>query len=147
MDARDFEYFLLKEKQQKFLEYVERSANFLKVDIPKVKFWECPKKKVNEVAHIHLPDGFICVSDSILKSMDFDDIKETASHEVTHLLNESHDWNFQSLDIDTKSSLCEFEGVTHISDTPNNFKSDTYDPEFLELVFSSIKKSSRNKKK
>jgi hypothetical protein len=105
MNSRDFENAFLKEKQEKFIDSVVRSAEFLNVDIPLVRFQECPYREVEEIAHIHIEEKIICVSNSWLKAMDFDDIEETASHEMTHLVHDNHSSDFHNLEGENRFSL------------------------------------------
>lgn len=95
-------------KKIRFLEVVEKSARYLRVRTPKVKFWKTWNKEhfyKGEMAHIHLDTNTICIAESYLHSMNFDDIKIVASHEVTHIYNETHNYAFQSLRVDVEAAL------------------------------------------
>ncbi len=100
MATKKNEKELLKYKENLFLRAIERSAESLGLNfIPKVKFWDgyCPDSKTeDEVAHIHQDSKIICVSRYRLESMTAEDIEETASHEVSHVVNTSHDIDFHN---------------------------------------------------
>jgi hypothetical protein len=98
---------LLEYKKVQFLSYVERSADYQNVNIPKVKFWKGYDNhfKDGERAHIHIESNTICIAETELESMDEEDIKETASHEVSHLYDLNHGTRFQNKQIDTNASL------------------------------------------
>jgi len=97
---------LLEIKKAKFLEEVENSAIYLGYPTPKVKFWKtCDRKHFNnERAHIHIETNTICILETEFDFMTFDDIKESASHEVTHLYDQGHYTRFQNKRIDTEAS-------------------------------------------
>jgi hypothetical protein len=95
----EFERRLTKEKQDKFLEIVNNASKALRIKPPETKFWdgECPHSRGNELAHIHPDTGVICVSSRRLKQMTMEDIVETATHEVSHMLDSSHDYSFKGI--------------------------------------------------
>lgn len=109
MNSKNFEDILLKEKQERFIDAVVKSAEFLKVDIPLIRFQECPYRGTEEIAHIHVEEKIICVSNSWIKAMSFEDIEETASHEMTHLVHGDHDSKFHNLELDNRFSLFDFK--------------------------------------
>jgi hypothetical protein len=88
---------LLELKKQKFISEVKKTANALGVKTPKVIFWEgvCPYDTGHELAHIHIDTKEICVSKRKLIALNFDDLEETAAHEVAHLLEPSHNVQFK----------------------------------------------------
>ncbi len=93
-----FEEAMLSEKIQLFSDLVREAALNLKVAIPRIEFWDgfCPTAKPGEDAHIHLDSRTICISKARLKNMSKDDIRETAIHEVSHLVVPNHNnyfWN------------------------------------------------------
>ncbi len=99
---------VMKIKKEKFIEAVVNSADSLGFPIPKIKFWEVYDSKhftSGERAHIHLDTNTICISEPELEVMNFQEIEHTASHEVSHLLNRTHDVEFQNLQSDTEKSL------------------------------------------
>ena len=115
---------ILEYKRKLFLEYVGKSAIILKVKTPKVKFWSHYEDHFpEEIAHIHIRENLICISDIQLKSMNEDDIKETATHEVTHLIEEEHGFQFEDLrrDVETKT-WSPPSGVFNIIDAHNKIK-------------------------
>jgi hypothetical protein len=117
---KDFQDTLLELKKKTFLEIVEKSAHSLKVNMPEVKFWRtyCPKDKGDELAHIHLDTGRICVSEARLRQMTLEDVEETATHEATHLVDPTHKWHFHSKHSDVKSDIWSPTGVVIRGDAP-----------------------------
>lgn len=95
-DELEFEERLLKDKQRKFIEIVYKASKALKVKPPKIKFWdgECSQGKPNELAHIHTDKNLVCISKRRLKQMTMEQIEQTATHEVTHLIEVSHNDEF-----------------------------------------------------
>lgn len=93
----EFEKRLMEEKERIFKETVEECSRILGMDRPpKVCFTDtpCPLSGSSgeiELAHIHLDSRFICVFRPKLLKCIIDEIKETASHEVTHLIAPNHD--------------------------------------------------------
>jgi len=89
---------LLEEKKARFLACVNRAADHLGVIVPKVQFWEdfCPYDTKKEWAHIHLDTFVICVSELRLNEMTYEKIEETATHEVTHMIDPTHNCSFHA---------------------------------------------------
>ena len=91
---------LLQIKKAVFLSAVENAALALGVKCPKVKFWygACPEDNdysyVHPLAHIHLDTKTICISRRYLIALNFDELKDTAAHEVAHLVEASHNVRF-----------------------------------------------------
>ena len=87
---------LLQMKKAVFLNAVENAAMALGVECPKVKFWDgiCPKDNGYSIAHIHLNTKTICIARRYLVALNFDELKDTATHEVTHLVEAEHNTNF-----------------------------------------------------
>ena len=112
----EFEKQMLQEKKKRFENVVLHASKTLGLPKPpKVKFWEgyCPHGAGNdELAHIHWDKGIICVSESMLKRMSYEKIEETATHEVTHMLEHSHDENFYIRMDKTMQADWEPKGVT-----------------------------------
>jgi hypothetical protein len=71
---------------------------------PKVKIWDgaCPYGDGREIAHAHPDIGVICISRGRLESMNFDEIKDTAFHEASHMLEKGHDASFHATNEDAK---------------------------------------------
>lgn len=103
----------MNQKKQRFLDAVRRAADSLGAPTPKVNFWEdfCPYDKGNELAHIHLDTKVICISEYRLNQMTYDDIDETATHEVTHLIDASHDPSFRKAHADVKTASWKPDGL------------------------------------
>lgn len=116
---KDFEKDLLQHKKDEFLKKVKESAKYLGAKTPKVKFWEVYSLAHftdSEIAHIHVNENLICISEARLKSMNFDEIKETAEHEVSHLRELGHDMDFQNVNQRVKSgSWSPPAGVIHLT--------------------------------
>ncbi len=99
---------VLEIKKSKFLGAVEKSAKYLRLPVPKVKFWKVYNTEhfeKGERAHIHIEANRICIAETELRFMDFEEIEETAAHEVSHLKDLSHDVSFQNIKNNTKASL------------------------------------------
>lgn len=96
MEIRDFNDKLLNAKKARFLAAVKVAAEHIGANPPEVKFWDdtCPYDGGTEWAHIHLEYNIICVSKNRLQQMTYDKIDETATHEVTHLLEADHGTGF-----------------------------------------------------
>jgi len=94
-------------KKGRFLDAVKRASDCLNVEPPEVIFWDtaCPDDTGNEWAHIHVDQYKICVSNSKLKQMDYEDIEETATHEVTHLLKLDHSPTFYKRHASIKTAV------------------------------------------
>jgi uncharacterized protein YkwD len=88
---------ILQYKKDLFSKEVAKSAIALGVSIPKIKFWTHYEKHFDkdERAHIHLESKTICIANPELERMDEEDIKETASHEVSHLHYAGHGPRFK----------------------------------------------------
>lgn len=96
MNSNEFKKELLKQKRRKFAEVVYNACKVRKLPIPTINFDSCPGEKQNQLAHIHTDINKICVSKMQLTKMTFEDIEETATHEVAHIVEQSHDARFQS---------------------------------------------------
>lgn len=51
----------------------------------------CPYSSGNEIAHIHPYEGVICIWKKKLLSLNIDEVREVAAHEVAHLVSVDHD--------------------------------------------------------
>jgi len=102
----DYSDRFLKDKVKKFKETVIEASMKLGVKQPIVKIWECPYGDYNsdEIAHCHHERGMICISERRLKTMSYDKIIDTATHEVAHLKNPDHSASFHGTHQDLKSS-------------------------------------------
>ncbi len=138
MVKKDFEYMNLRIKQAKFLEIVRKSCEVISIQPVKVKFWdkkwEC--QEGDELAHIHLDTGFICTSNNNLKQMTIEEIEDTASHEVAHIMEKivkyihdtekDHDIVFEIVHDSIKQKIRPSvgPGVVHISSNSKSKKED-----------------------
>ena len=106
MESRHFKEHLKLQKKAIFLEYVKRASEFLGLQfVPEVNFEYCLESSLEEIAHIHLDSGVICISEYRLESMTYEDIQETATHEVAHLIEETHNGKFVNVHANIKSSI------------------------------------------
>lgn len=123
---------ILEEKKKKFLVEVDTSADYLGVKVNEVKFWEVYDSshfRDGERAHIHLDEKKICIAESELKKMTFDEIRETANHEVSHLKHAGHDTDFQeTLEQTNAGDWLPPSGVMHINGN-NRRRVEDYKPE------------------
>ena len=99
---------ILKVQKEKFIEAVVRSAEALDLPIPHIKFWKTLDFKHfpdGEKAHIHVETNTICISETELEKLSFEDINNTASHEVAHLKEIEHNQQFSNIQSDTEVGL------------------------------------------
>ncbi len=96
--TEEFDDSLLRAKEERFKEFVKLASKIYKLQfVPKIVFHDGYLPDGPDVlAHIYLDSGQICVSRIRLKEMPIEKVKETAFHEVTHLLNASHDTFFHN---------------------------------------------------
>ncbi|MFH1325529.1 MAG: hypothetical protein ABIH49_02035 [archaeon] len=87
---------ILEYKKSFFLKEVEKAANSLGAKNPKVRFWNHYENHFDkgERAHIHHEEKIICIAEPELKTMSEDDIRKTATHEVSHLQHIGHGGEF-----------------------------------------------------
>ena len=139
MDNRDFDKVLLYDKQCRFRDAVIRTARSLGVSMPEIKFWEgyCPDSQNFEIAHIHVEIRTICVSNYRLRSMDYDEIDGTVVHETTHLIEASHNSNFQTHDLDAREDLWH----------SRNSGDEVTEEEITDVRILALRKFKENKKK
>ena len=97
MDVRKFGKELLEEKKIMFKEAAKNAAKDLGVRIPIINFWDCPDNTEGEIAHCHPDKEMICISETKLKQLKFEEIINTATHEVTHLRELSHNPTFHKI--------------------------------------------------
>jgi len=89
---------ILEYKKRLFLIEVEKASKNLRVITPKVKFWSHYENHFDrgERAHIHLDQNLICIAEPELERMSEEDIRTTATHEVSHLHHIGHGAEFQN---------------------------------------------------
>lgn len=114
MAKKAFSTAILEEKKKLFLKEVYKAARDLDVEEPIVKFWEkdCPYHKGRETAHYHQTSNTICISYMDLSRLSFEEIRETATHEVTHAVEEKHNFRFYKTQEEVKLST--FEPPTNL---------------------------------
>jgi hypothetical protein len=95
LDRREmnFREHLTIEKKSRFLKSVRRASETIGVLIPHVNFDGCYFDN-NENAHIHIEQNIICISERYLDWATYEDIENTAMHEVTHLIDKTHTVSF-----------------------------------------------------
>ena len=102
---------LLEEKRKKFFEVVYNACKKRKLPRPKVNFEGCDGEDENQLAHYHPDNNQICVSKRQLSKLSYDDIEETATHEVTHIIEQNHESSFYEQDKITKIGSTRIGGV------------------------------------
>lgn len=110
---KDFNDTLLEQKELLFRVEVENVLKNLKIrKKPKIKFWDCycPTDDGDELAHIHTDSNTICVSRIRLKCLNFDEIRDIARHEVTHMIHRGHGSDFHNTKIN--ADIFSFRGNT-----------------------------------
>lgn len=101
----DAEKTVIELKKARFLNAVTKAVKSLHrhIPIPKVNFEYCNETPPDSIAHIHLDTNTICISEARLSSMTYEDIEETAFHEVTHIIEENHGDKFNKVNINNKT--------------------------------------------
>ena len=87
----NFNKQLLLMKKEKFTNIVVKICKERNLPIPEINFDGCPTEEIDELAHYHPDENKICCSERQLHMQNFDDIFDTASHEVAHILELNHD--------------------------------------------------------
>ena len=116
---------ILEQKKCVFLSWIDYAVQNYKINNPiSVKFWENYDKNhfENARAHIHLETSTICIPEEELGRMNEEEIKETAIHEITHVLEKDHNSQFyEALNNELVSSWAPASaGIIKISE--NNYK-------------------------
>lgn len=89
---------ILDVKKSKFLSAVKRASAALGAPPPEVNFNDhCDGFGTQRTAHIHIDEYVICVSEIYLKKLSYEEIEEMATHEVSHLVELSHDERFRNI--------------------------------------------------
>ncbi|MFH0870232.1 MAG: CAP domain-containing protein [archaeon] len=86
----------MSDKQVLFLKYVAEASKSRGLEPPRVEFWDgdCPFGGNDQVAHIHVHLGIICIRKAILQRLSNEEIRETAIHETMHLFENNHSTAF-----------------------------------------------------
>jgi len=89
---------ILEYKKDIFIKEVSKASISLGVPVPEIKFWNHYENHFDkgERAHIHLEEGIICIAEPELEIMSEEDIRKTATHEVSHLHYSGHGLEFQN---------------------------------------------------
>ena len=106
-NEKQFQDKLLKEKIEKFKKTVEKAAKSFGISTPKVKIWDCPEMTEDTIAHCHIDKKIICISELRLKSSNMDEIYDTATHEVSHILHGNHGAGFHQVHQRVKTDIWE----------------------------------------
>jgi hypothetical protein len=98
---------LTKMKEREFRYHVLKASKILKLrKPPTIKIWDglCPYSRgINiEKAHIHTDKNLICISRARIKAMNSDEIRDTAYHEVAHMIQGDHSTKFQTITDEAK---------------------------------------------
>ncbi|MBU3967096.1 MAG: hypothetical protein KKG76_06955 [Euryarchaeota archaeon] len=123
MDVRDFNDRILLSKKAQFLAYVKLAAETIGAPIPKVNFEGCASFD-DDLAHIHIEQNKICISEQYLKRATHEELRETATHEVTHLIDETHNTSFVKAHINVKIASWMQEHTSNLIDDTINLNSD-----------------------
>ncbi len=136
----------LEDRKIKFLSAVEKCAKSKGVQVPKVKFWGDYSHFGNERAHIHTEINTICIAEPELEIMDYEDIEETASHEVSHLFNIGHGTDFEKTQDSIKIGTFQPPaGVIHIK--PNKKVEEQEEVGIHKLTLFRLKEKGKSNKK
>lgn len=125
----NFNKQLLLMKKEKFVEVVIKICKERNLPIPEINFDGCSEEN-NELAHYHPDENKICCSERQLHMQNFDDIFDTASHEVAHILELNHDSKFIKQKIlNDKAGWMFPAGVTVIDNNNDNQSLSDYEKE------------------
>lgn len=95
---------ILAKKRKKFEEAVVAACEKLHVAVPYLNFEGCPEEGGNR-SHFHPEEYKICVSRYQLYRLNFDDIFDVATHEVSHIFEQGHDNRFMNIHQNTRVKL------------------------------------------
>lgn len=123
MDIREFNDHILLSKKAQFLSYVKQAAETIGEPIPEVNFEGCASFD-EDLAHIHIEQNKICISEQYLKRATYEELHDTATHEVTHLIDETHNINFEKAHINVKTASWIREHTSNLIDDTNSLNSD-----------------------
>lgn len=86
---------VLNAKKALVTEIIQKACKIAGVAVPAINFGSCPSFGDEQLAHMH-PDQYkICFSKKQLFMQNSDDLKHSAIHEVTHLLEANHGPSFK----------------------------------------------------
>lgn len=85
---------VLEMKKKKFFEVVQRICLNRDLPIPILNFSGCDGETGNQLAHYHPDHNMICISERQLTMLNFEDVENVATHEVSHILIQDHSPNF-----------------------------------------------------
>ncbi len=114
---KKFDDSLLEEKKVRFIEATVRASALLQLPTPAINFFDCSEFDGDHLAHYHSDENKVCVSKDSLIGMDYDAVFDTATHEVTHMLVEGHDSEFDRIHGEVNTAIWEPPkglGLTHI---------------------------------
>ena len=143
----NFNKQLLLMKKEKFINTVIKICNERNLPIPEINFDGCPSEEIDELAHYHPDENKICCSERQLHMQNFDDIFDTASHEVAHILELNHDSGFiKQKNLNDKAGYMFPPGVTVIDNNTDNQSLSNYEKEQnLKILEDEICQKKRNK--
>lgn len=83
---KDFETYLFEEKRKLSEDVANRICKERNLPIPFINFEGCPYEEGDQLAHYHPEYNCICISKRQLSLLNFNEIIEVMTHEVTHIL-------------------------------------------------------------
>ncbi len=143
---KNFQKYIIKKKKEKFKEVVYRTCETRELPIPRINFDGCEAETEEQLAHYHPNLNMICVSERQLNLLNFDDIEEVASHEVTHILIHEHNSDFVNEHQNIKTSSWKPpRGIVHINS--NKITTQYTKKENIKKIENEIKKDKNKKPK
>jgi hypothetical protein len=112
---------ILRLKQIKFREAVYNVCTVRRMPRPEINFALCDQEDQYHIAHYHPGEHKICISPRQLSALNYDEIKDTVSHELAHYKFGDHDSAFK--DEETSNSIAGFmpgPGVITVSNNPES---------------------------
>jgi hypothetical protein len=127
MNIREFNDHIFLSKKAHFLACVKLAAETIGAPIPNVNFEGCTSFD-KDLAHIHIEQNKICISEQYLKWATDEDLRDTATHEVTHLIDETHNISFVKAHTDVKTASWIREHTSNVIDDKKRLNSDCVTP-------------------
>jgi hypothetical protein len=105
LDSKKFNEKLLEMKKVRFINAVQRACKANGFAMPNINFEGCQCETEEELAHYHPDTHTICISRTQLMRQNFDDLEETAIHEVVQKVHQGHETDFRDKCICTKINV------------------------------------------
>jgi predicted SprT family Zn-dependent metalloprotease len=94
-----FQEDLLLRKKALVITVVKRICKRRKLPLPEINFGECEGDSPDQLGHYHPDENKICISKTKLIKQTYDDLEDTAAHEVAHILEHEHGPRFDTEEV------------------------------------------------